>query len=156
MGFILDSLHEFFKEEGWPVTKISHYPALSMTYGGKEDSWPCIAQVVEEEGLFLFYSSSPVTAPEERRAALGLFLSYANYTAFVGGFELNEEDGDIRFRTELMLKNIDEKLLSQGKVIRKLMHNAVYSNLQNMELYLPAIKAVLKGKDPRQAIKDFF
>ena len=155
MGFIMDSMREFFNEEGWPVTKIGDYPALSMTYGGKDDAWPCIAQAVEDEGLFLFYSSCPVNATEDKRAALGLFLSYANYTSYVGGFELNEEDGDIRYRTELSIKCIDEKLLSQGKVFQQLMHNVIYANLQNMDLYLPSIKEVLRGKDPLEAIRDF-
>lgn len=155
LGFIIDSMRKFFNEEGWPVTKIGDYPALSMTYGGREDAWPCIAQAVEDEGLFLFYSSCPVSATEANRAALGLFLSYANYTSFVGGFELSEEDGDIRYRTELCIKGIDVKLLSQGKVLQQLMHNVIYANLQNMELYLPSIKAVSNGKDPVEAIKDF-
>jgi hypothetical protein len=151
----MDSIDEFFKEEGWPVSKIGDHPALSMTYGGKEDAWPCIAQVVEDEGLFLFYSSCPVNATEDKRAALGLFLSYANYTSFVGGFELSEEDGDIRFRTELLIKGINEKNLTQGKVFQDLIRNVVYANLQNMELYLPSIKAVLSGKDPLEVIKKF-
>jgi hypothetical protein len=155
VGFIIDSMRDFFKEEGWPVSKIGDYPALSMTYGGKEDAWPCIAQAVEDEGLFLFYSSCPLNAPENKRAAVGLFLSYANYNSYVGGFELNHEDGDIRFRTELLIKGLDEKSLSQGKVFQNLIGNIVHANLQNMELYLPAIKAVLNGQDPLEAIQDF-
>ncbi len=155
MGFIVDSMQEFFNEEGWPVSKIGDFPALSMTYGGKKDTWPCIAQVVEEEGLFLFYSACPVTVPDDKRAALGLLLSYANYTALVGGFEMNNEDGEVRYRTELIIKGVDEKTLRQGKILQQLMHNVVYANLQNMDLYLPSIKAVLNGKDPLKVIKEF-
>src|SRR5689334_5219256 len=129
MGFIFDNMEAFFKNDNWPVTRIGHNPAFSTTFRSKTQSWTCIAQAVEEEKLFLFYSVFPQEAPEDLRPAVAEFISYVNYSLLVGNLEMSAEDGDIRLRTGLYLPDLPQADLENNGLIDKMIRNIVYANV---------------------------
>lgn len=146
MGFIFDSMEAFFKSDGWPITRIGDNPAFSTTFRSKTQSWTCIAQAVQEENLFLFYSVCPKEAPEDLRPQVAEFLTYANYSLLVGNLEMSVEDGDIRFRTSLYLPDLPPEDLQNNGLLVKMVRNIVYANVMNMAYFLPGLEAVLAGK----------
>jgi len=137
MGKIFDAVTTFLKEDGWPVRRIGKDLAYSVTFEGENGEWACVAQVVEEENLFLFYSACPVAAPPERRAAAEELLNRINFNLKVGDFEMDLADGHIRFRTSLDVTGHTPGAL--------LINQVVYTNVLSMDKYLPFIKAVLEG-----------
>lgn len=151
MGFIFDSMEAFFKSDGWPVTRVGENPAFSTTFRSKNQSWTCIAQAVEEENLFLFYSVNPDEAPEELRPVVAEFMAYINYSALVGNFELSAEDGDIRYKTGLYLPDLPHEDLQNNGLILKLIRNTVYANVLNMAYFQPGMQALLDGKSLAEA-----
>ncbi len=54
-------------------------------------------QTRDEDG-FTVYTVFPVKAPEEKRGAVAAFLTRANYGLILGSFELDFDDGEIRFK----------------------------------------------------------
>ncbi|MFP4121955.1 hypothetical protein [Coleofasciculus sp.] len=75
------------------------------------------------------------------------FLSRANYGMIIGNFELNFDDGEIRYKTSTAVKN---HLLDSGTI-----KQLVYTNVKMMDEYLPGIIAVTKGGvSPADAIHD--
>jgi hypothetical protein len=91
----------------------------------------------EEFNQFVFYSVCPATAPEDKRLAVSEFLTRANYGLVVGNFELDMEDGEIRYKTSIDTAGtaLDEAMVK----------SAVYMNVWMMDRYLPGIMATIYG-----------
>ena len=68
---------------------------------GVARTWKFYAQVVDEQDLILLYSVCPLRVPAERRPEVSQFLTGANYGLAAGNFELDFEDGEIRYKTVL-------------------------------------------------------
>ncbi|HST05674.1 MAG TPA: YbjN domain-containing protein [Chloroflexia bacterium] len=111
MGKIYDAMANFFKKDDWPATQVEGQTAMSMNFQGQNGRWGCLGRVDEEKQLVLFYSYCPIKAPEEKRPILADFLTRANYGLYVGNFEMDYNDGEIRYKTSLDVegnKSIEE------------------------------------------------
>ena len=137
MAEIFDTIVQFFEQDGWSFSRIEEQPALQMGFQGDNGSWLCTAEAREEYGQFIFYSVCPVHAPEEKRLALAEFLTAVNYGLIIGNFEMDLDDGEIRYKT-----SID---VGGDELSVPLVKNAVYMNVLMMDRYLPGIMAVLYG-----------
>ena len=143
---MFEAMVNLFKEENWHYAEIEEQCALSLTFQGKNGTWDCYAQAKEEEEQFIFYSLCPSQVPKPKRRAVGEFLSRANYGMIIGNFELDFDDGEIRYKTSMGVKNNS----LDSATIKEL----VYTNLMMMERYLPGITSVISGKlSPIEAIR---
>jgi hypothetical protein len=134
---LIEDLKRVFVENGWPFTEVRGAPVLLSELSGDLGRWKFYAQVVEAHGLVLLYSVCPVRVPEERRDEVSRFLTLANYGLAAGNFELDFEDGEIRYKTVLQLQGGE----LDGMTLRRL----VRANGIAMETYLPGIGAVITG-----------
>jgi hypothetical protein len=145
MGEILDTAASFFEEDGWPFTQFEGQPVLQMGFRGENGQWTCIAQAREEQSQFLFYSLCPVNAPEDRRPAVAELLTRANYGLFIGNFELDLDDGEIRYKTSI---DVEGDRLSPA-----LVQQLAYANVFTMDRYLPGMMGLIYGHiSPEEAI----
>ncbi len=151
MGLIFDTMSAYFAENGWSVTRIGDSLGLSMTVQGDNGQWACVAQADEERRLFLFYSAAPVDVPAEKRPAMAEFIARANYNTLVGNFELDVEDGDLRYKTSFSVEGGDASTWANGLLTAQI-GRLVSINVFMMDQYLPGITAVLDGETPREAI----
>ena len=142
---LFDAMVDFFKTDDWPYIQLADRPVLSMNFDGKNAKWTCFAQAREEQRQFIFYSVCPVNAPAEKRPALAEFITRANYGLIIGNFELDFEDGEIRYKTSL-----DAEDLALNATVFK---NLVYANVSMMDQYLPGIMSILYSEiSPREMI----
>jgi hypothetical protein len=132
---LFDALIEFFKTDDWPFVQLEGRPILSLNFDGKNGKWPCFAQARDEQQQFIFYSVCPINAPAEKRAALAEFITRANYGLIIGNFELDFEDGEVRYKTSL-----DAEGLTLNPALFK---NLVYANVAMMDQYLPGLMSIL-------------
>jgi hypothetical protein len=147
MQNIHDALVSFFEGDGWAFNLLGEPPVLQLSFRGENGTWVCIAQGRDEEEHFVFYSLCPVDAPEPRRPAVAEFLTRANYGLILGNFELDYEDGDIRYKTSIDV--VDDRLSPE------LIRNIVYTNVIVMDRYLPGIMQVIYGQvSPADAIRE--
>ncbi|MBN1137975.1 MAG: YbjN domain-containing protein [Anaerolineae bacterium] len=145
MGEIFEAAVSFFKEDDWSFTQLQDKPILKLGFQGERGQWSCYAQAREEQAQLLFYSVCPVKAAEDRRMALAEFLTRVNYGLFIGNFELDMDDGEIRYKTSI---DVEGDRLSPA-LVRPL----VYANVLMMDRYLPGIMSVLYGNAaPAEAI----
>lgn len=145
MKSIFDAISAFFEKEKWQVQRVGSEPAFSMRFKGSHAEWICIAQAFEDERRFVFYSACPVNAPREACPAVAELLSRINYCLVFGNFELGYLDGQVRFRTSIEVPDQELAPLMVDRV--------VYNNIASMEIYLPALLAVIqKGAAPLDAI----
>lgn len=142
---ILPHTASLFDADGWPYTPIDGTTTLRLAFKGESGQWICYARALEEREQFVFYSICPVCAPTEQRPAMAEFLARANYGLIIGNFELDFDDGEIRFKTSI---DVEGDELSPA-----LIRQVVYSNVAMMDTYLPGILAVLYGDvSPMDAI----
>src|SRR5262245_1344418 len=98
---ILDALNAFFQEDGWPITQMEGRPVLRTAFKGDNGTWSCFAQAREEQQQFVFYSVCQTNTPEGKRPAMAEYLTRANYGLYIGNFELDFNDGEIRYKTSI-------------------------------------------------------
>lgn len=106
-----------------------------MNFSGEHGGWRCIAQALEEQQEFLFYSILDTKVPSDKREAVSEYLTRANYGLRIGNFEMDFSDGEVRYKTSIDVKG-GQLTPSMAKVV-------VYANLQTMDKYLPGIMEVI-------------
>jgi hypothetical protein len=148
-GQIFEEMVNFFKQDSWPFYKIEGKPILQMAFQGENGKWTCFARAREQQQQMVFYSICSVNAPENKRMAVAEFLTRANCGMIMGNFEIDFEDGEIRYKTSI---DVEGDSLSSA-----LIKQLVYANVMMMDQYLPGIMSVIYGevkvKDAIQAIE---
>jgi predicted RNA-binding Zn-ribbon protein involved in translation (DUF1610 family) len=142
---LLMELKTIFEENGWPYAEVLGLPVLLSDLGGPLGVWKFYAQVVDVQNVVLLFSVCPLRVPRERRGEASLFLTHANHGLVAGNFELDLEDGEIRYKTVLQLH--------EGRIDRPTLKRAVRANGLAMETYLPGIGAVITGASARSAFE---
>jgi hypothetical protein len=142
---IFEATVNFFKKDDWHYVQLNGQSVLRLAFEGKNGKYDCYAQTREKQQQFIFYSICPIKIPKSKRRAVGEFLSRANYGMIIGNFEINFNDGEIRYKTSNNVK----KYSLEADTIRQL----VYTNVKIIDEYFPGVIAVAKGRmSPEDAI----
>ena len=145
MTSLFETVAAFFRDDDWPIQMLEGTTGLRTAFQGESGQWICQAWVREQAEQFIFYSVCPITAPEERRAAVAEFITRANYGMLVGNFEMDYTDGEVRYKTSV---DVEGSQLSQA-----LCRQIVVANVMMMDRYLPGILSVVSNaQTPAQAI----
>lgn len=136
-GQFFEEIVNFFEDDGWPFVQIEGELLLQMVFQGENGKWTCYAKAREDQEQFVFYSVCPVNAPDSKRLAVAEFLTRANSGMMIGNFEMDFEDGEIRYKTSI---DVEDDSLS-CTLIKRL----VYANVMMMDAYLPGIMSVIYG-----------
>ena len=135
MGELLSSIEQFLDRRGWPHERLPGGDVVSFPFQGDTERWVVYGEAREEEGRVIFYSVVPFNVPAERRPAMAEFLTRANYGLHIGNFELDLDDGEVRFKTSLDVKG--------AQLTAQLVDRAVVMNLHATNRYLPGIEALV-------------
>ncbi|MBW4652194.1 MAG: YbjN domain-containing protein [Kaiparowitsia implicata GSE-PSE-MK54-09C] len=147
---VFAAMLDFFTKDDWSFLRIQGEPALRLAFEGQNGSWNCYAKAREDAGQIVFYSLCPLAAPDDKRPAVAEFITRANYGMVLGNFELDFEDGEIRYKTSAVLEAGGQRGRGAEAVIREI----VYTNVMIMDEYLPGIQAILEtDQTPQSAIQ---
>ena len=136
---------EFFEEDDWNYVKLEDSGALQMSYQGDSGRWTCYASADDDSQRLIFYSVAPLTTPLEKIPLMAEFVCKANYGLMIGNFELDFNDGELRYKTSIDVEN--------DRLSTALVRNVVYINLETMDSYLPAIVGIINNQlSPDEAI----
>lgn len=145
MGKIYDVLLEYFNDD-WFFTQNDEEAFLRLFYEGKNGQWNCYAQALEQQNGFIFYSVYAQPVPEEQRPGMAELLTRINYGLILGNYEMDYADGEIRFKTSVMLET--------HELTPDLIKPVVFANLGSMDRYWPALTALLQGRaGPKEALE---
>ena len=143
---IFEALRAFFAEDKWSYTPIEEQSLLRIDFQGENGQWVCLAQAREAQEQFVFYSICPNNVPVDKRIAMAEFLTRANCGLVLGNFELDFDDGEIRYKTSI---DVEDTHLDSA-----LIKHLVYANVLMMDKYLPGIGAVIYADlSPVEAIR---
>lgn len=108
------------------------------------DAFAAIAPDTEQ---FVIYINFGPSAPSDRMDEIARFLTRANWGLMIGNFEMDYEDGHVRFKSSINFRGTE---LSET-----LIRNAILSAMNAVEHYADALIDVLASrKDAAQALKD--
>lgn len=144
---LFNLLVEFFEEDNWDFQWMTGMSVLTLNYSGTNGHWQCYAQARENQQQLVFYSVLPANAQSTKRAAIAEFLTRANYGMVIGNFEMDYDDGEIRYKTSVDVEG--------STVTLPLIRQMVYANISIMDHYFPAIMRVLYGGiSPQEALSE--
>lgn len=134
---LMDVVLRFFQEDQWNYQIVPNKSTARAGYRGERGTWVCHAKVDQENKRFLFYSLMGLNIPSEYRLAVAEYLTRVNQLLPVGNFEMNFDNGEIRFKTSLETPEND---LSVAMV-----RAMAYSNVHSMDHYFPGVLSVVHG-----------
>jgi hypothetical protein len=136
---------EFFNQRGWGYNQNPTKPVIHTGFSGDNGRWQCVAVAGPEDKHLLFLSLLPSKATSNRRAACAELLTRINFGLALGCFEMDFEDGEIRFRTSIPLVSED--------VSPEMVEHLVFSNLSTVDRFFGAIMSVIHADvSPKAAL----
>lgn len=142
-GKLFDAMWAFFQKDEWPTIRVEGQTAATANFQGQNGRWGVLARSDEDKELLLFYSYCPIKIDEAKRPIIADFITRANYGLYVGNFEMDFNDGEVRYKTSVDVEGSEPTF----DLIKRL----VYNNVGVMDRYLPGIMAVNYGGDSPQA-----
>jgi len=134
MKSAIESFVEFFEKQGWSYNQASEKPVIHTGFTGDNGRWNCVAVAGPNDEHLMFLSLLPCKAAPKHRAACAELLSRINFGLTLGCFEMDFEDGEIRFRTSVPVV---------GDVPPEVVEHLVFSNLYTVDRFFGAIMKVL-------------
>src|SRR5579862_4224242 len=104
MAGIFSRLIDFMEEEGWKYEIIEGETVLRFHFKASSGRFHFYANVEEEKNWLIFYSYLPVNTPPEKIHSMAEFITRANRGMPIGNFELDFEDGEIRYKTSIEIE----------------------------------------------------
>lgn len=106
-----------------------------------------VAAIAMEAEHFLFYVNFGPLALPERRDEVARFITLANWGLSVGNFEMDYEDGFVRFKSSVGFSNTD--------LPEALIRNAILAAMNAIEIYAePLIDVLGRGKSAQEAFTE--
>ena len=110
---------------------------------GKADT---IIDIHTDSEKVLIYTTCPTIVPMNQRPRVAEFITRANQGLFIGNFELDFEDGELRYKSNYIY---DDTFPNSESVFEK----NLFATFHMMDKYLPGIMSVIYANIlPSQAI----
>lgn len=106
-----------------------------------------IATARRDMSILLFYAVGPERVAPERRTAVAEYITRVNYGLPMGCFEMDWEDGEVRYRTALDYEGTPLALVQVNNLIQPAIHVS--------DRYLPGLLRVASGEqEPEEAVAE--
>lgn len=129
------ALCEMLDEKGWHYQKDEENFGISCGAQGDDLPMQIRIKVDPERQLVVLLSDMPFSVPENRRSALAVAVSAANYILVDGDFDYNYLDGTILFR---MTSSFKESLVGKAMFEYMLMCSCVTIDRYNDKFLIVA------------------
>lgn len=143
MAQLIQAVQAVMADNEWPYQEFDS-STLRMDVTGSHGNWVTFIKCLEEIDQILIYGFCTHKTPADRQQAMAEFIARANYGLRIGNFEMDFEDGEVRFKTSLHLR---PDCTPNGMI-----EQAIYDNGLTMDHYLPGIMRVMFSDTPPQQI----
>lgn len=106
-----------------------------MPVKGLHGEWVCIIRVFADTQRILVYSIVPRSVPETKRIRMAELLVRINYGLVLGNFEMDWDDGELRYKTSMDIEGITPTA--------DLLRNLVFSNFFSTDRYIEILKLAI-------------
>ena len=148
MESIFETVKRRFDANDLGYEQTDDEPVLRTGCRGKNGNYFAYAYADDDRRLLVFQSMCPLNAPESKRTAMAELLARINWIITFGNFELDMEDGEIRFRTSV--------ILGQNSVDEEIVDHIFLANFSAIDTFFPVITSVLfSNLAPENALEAF-
>jgi len=140
MTGLFSTLIDYMEEEEWKYEILEGETIIRFHFKGRAGRLLCYGEVDEEKCWLIFYSYMPVNSPPEKMTSVAEFLSRANRGMRIGNFELDYDDGEIRYKTSIDVEG--------GELSNKMIDNLLRANLTTMDRYFSGLMELIYGDKP--------
>ena len=145
MGRIYESVLAFLQEDQWRYEEIPGESAIRLSFTGQNARYDCFGRVNEAHEVFVFYSIITVRVPETQRLLVAELLARINYGLNIGNFELDMNDGEIRYKTSIDVEG--------GDLTPRMVETLIAVNISTTDRYFPSFADVMyAGVAPMEAV----
>jgi hypothetical protein len=95
---VYDALREAFARLAPPFDE---YPGEGRVVMSADPDYALVGEAYEERDQAVVYAVVEALVPEERRTEVALALHRINAGLYLGGFELDLDDGEVRFKASI-------------------------------------------------------
>ena len=119
--------------------------SICADFRGEVGTYRIVARVEPDDDLFQVFGFSPIRIPKGCRPAIAEAVVRANYGLRVGKFELDLDDGELRFQAV--------QILTDSTLESVVVDRLIGTTMSMLDMYLPAMLSVIYGNElPRDAI----
>ncbi|KAL0218033.1 hypothetical protein RCL1_008881 [Eukaryota sp. TZLM3-RCL] len=140
----VSDVEAYLKSQNFNFRFIEDRSEFYCVSSGSDSEWLVRFKINSSRDELIVYSQL-ATVPPPLRSQMGTFITLANYGLTNGFFELDYDDGELRFRSSLDVEHCSN--------INACIDNLLKRNYVNVDFYFNGIKGVLNGMDPTEAIK---
>lgn len=137
-------LKSFFNVSDWDVDPAKSENQIGLYFTGFNGTWPCIAHIAEDGETFTFYSIYPHPIPEAYLPNITEFITRANFGMMIGNFELDLNDGELRYKTGINA--------SLAPLTTQLIEHITYKNLTTFDVHFPGLQCLAEGNPLEDAL----
>jgi hypothetical protein len=137
MTGLFSALIDYMEEEDWKYEILEGETIIRFHFKGRAGRLLCYGEVDEEKCWLIFYSYLPVNAPAEKMAEAAEFVARANRGMRIGNFELDFDDGEIRYKTSIDVEG--------GELSDKMIDNLLRANLTTTDRYFGGLMELIYG-----------
>jgi hypothetical protein len=125
-------------DHGWSYVKLTAENGFGWRMESEHGGWESFALTLEEEQRFAVYSQLDLVLPADQVPAAALLVARVNYGLPVGNWELDVDDGSLRFKTSIDLAGTS---LTPAVAAHVVDHNLVM-----VDRYLEAFAGFAEGR----------
>lgn len=138
MTGIFSELIDYMEEEDWKYEILEGETIIRFHFKGRSGRLLCYGEVDEEKYWLIFYSYMPVNSTPEKMADVAEFITRANRGMRIGNFELDFDDGEVRYKTSLDIEG--------GDLTSKMIDNLLRANLTTIDRYFAGMMELIYGE----------
>ncbi|HVJ47859.1 YbjN domain-containing protein [Desulfitobacterium sp.] len=128
-------LYQTLTENGWEFDHDDKNEILRLEIRGVNSDFHCFIIVDEEQESLLCNTHIKHKIPFPKRIEICNFMNRINYELANGNFEMDMDDGEIRFRTYLDLANTEPS--------QEQMMNLIWNGSQSFDTYYPGVEKIV-------------
>jgi hypothetical protein len=137
MTGLFSTLIDYMEEEEWKYEILEGETIIRFHFKGRAGRLLCYGEVDEKKCWLIFYSYMPVNSPPDKMAQVSEFLTRANRGMRIGNFELDYDDGEIRYKTSIDVEG--------GELTIKMIDNLLRANLHTIDRYFSGLMELIYG-----------
>jgi hypothetical protein len=146
MNAAYDKLCEYLTSQNIGFWSRSEDLSICTDFRGEVGTYRIFARVDADDSLFQVFGYSPVRVPPGSRPAIAEAVARINYGLRVGKFEMDCDEGELRFQAAQILPDDD----LDEQTIQRL----IGTTMSMLNIYLPAVLSVIYGNElPKDAVR---
>lgn len=140
-----ETLKNYLAKNAWNVEPFNDRYVLKSTCLGAGGISSCFFEVWADLEQFIFYIIVPMTVPKEKLPKAAEYISRVNSGMRIGNFEIDFDNGDVRFKSSINFRN--------QTLTDELIHGVIEPALDAFNNYFPGLINVIMDLDtPAQAL----